>query len=195
MSYPGNAGSRARLRLGRLPRLWCKPGSRELSPPKFPPPRHRCGTPFRVALGLRRVRHEMPNKPPWRHRHRAAPRRPPYSYNSDANSKYRQNAFAIRICSGVRHSGSNSAGEHSILPLVGPFGLPALARQRRPRGAPRSTRITRNSGPAVARTPAFAADVLTSSQHAASRAHPTRLTHSVRCHFLVAMPPRRKARS
>jgi hypothetical protein len=30
-----------------------------------------------------------------------------------AISKYRQNAFAIRICSGVRRSGSNSAGEHT----------------------------------------------------------------------------------
>ena len=28
-------------------------------------------------------------------------------------SKYRQNAFAIRICSGVRHSGSKSAGEQT----------------------------------------------------------------------------------
>jgi hypothetical protein len=30
-----------------------------------------------------------------------------------AISKYRQNAFAILICSGVLHSGSNSAGEHT----------------------------------------------------------------------------------
>jgi hypothetical protein len=27
-----------------------------------------------------------------------------------ASSRYRQNAFAIRICSGVRHSGSKSSG-------------------------------------------------------------------------------------
>jgi hypothetical protein len=36
----------------------------------------------------------------------------PYPQRSTI-SKYRQNAFAILICSGVRHSGSNSAGEHT----------------------------------------------------------------------------------
>jgi hypothetical protein len=30
-----------------------------------------------------------------------------------AISKYRQSAFAMRICSGVRHSGSSSTGEHT----------------------------------------------------------------------------------
>jgi hypothetical protein len=34
-------------------------------------------------------------------------------HNSAANSKYRQKAFAIAIWSGVRHSGSKSAGEQT----------------------------------------------------------------------------------
>jgi hypothetical protein len=37
-------------------------------------------------------------------------------------SKYLQNAFAILICFGVLHSGSNSAGEHTKM-------LNALARE------------------------------------------------------------------
>ena len=39
--------------------------------------------------------------------------RPCDSYSVVDNSRYRQNAFAICICSGVRHSGSNRAGEHT----------------------------------------------------------------------------------
>jgi len=39
-----------------------------------------------------------------------------------ASSRYLQNPFAIFICSGVWHSGSNSAGEHTNM-------LKALARE------------------------------------------------------------------
>jgi hypothetical protein len=45
-----------------------------------------------------------------------APSRLPASlffHNAVAISRYLQKAFAIRICSGVLHSGSNSAGEHT----------------------------------------------------------------------------------
>src|SRR5580700_103903 len=34
-------------------------------------------------------------------------------YSLVASSRYRQNAFAIPMCSGVLHSGSNNAGEHT----------------------------------------------------------------------------------
>src|ERR1700681_2951055 len=36
-----------------------------------------------------------------------------FLHTLSAISKYRQNAFAIFICSGVLHSGSNNAGEHT----------------------------------------------------------------------------------
>jgi hypothetical protein len=56
-------------------------------------------------------------------------------------------AFAMRICSGVRHSGSNSAGEYSILRLAGPFGRASRRPWRvypaRPSMAERSVGSTR----------------------------------------------------
>jgi hypothetical protein len=57
-----------------------------------------------------------------------------------AISRYLQNAFAIRICSGVLHSGSNSAGEHTkILKAfardVATFNLFNEYRNPMPRGA------------------------------------------------------------
>jgi hypothetical protein len=57
-----------------------------------------------------------------------------------AISKYRQNAFAIFICSGGQHSGSNNAGEHTkILKAfareVATFNRFKLYRNPMPRGA------------------------------------------------------------
>jgi hypothetical protein len=74
----------------------------------------------------------------------------------------------------------------SLFRLAGPFGLPAFARRRRVRGAPPTTHMDRMSGLAFAPTQAFAADALTFSHRAGSRAHPTRLPDSradlrVRC--------------
>jgi hypothetical protein len=37
----------------------------------------------------------------------------PFIHRLFAISEYLQNAFAMRICSGVRHSGSNNAGEQT----------------------------------------------------------------------------------
>jgi hypothetical protein len=53
----------------------------------------------------------------------------------------------------------------TILRRAGPFGLPALARRRRVRGAPPSTHFTYNSGPALASARVFAQHALTFSQH------------------------------
>jgi hypothetical protein len=56
-----------------------------------------------------------------------------------AISKYLQNAFAIRICSGVQHSGSNNAGEHTKMlkafACVATFNRFKLYRKPMPRGA------------------------------------------------------------
>jgi hypothetical protein len=57
-----------------------------------------------------------------------------------AISKYLQNAFAMRICSGVRHSGSNNAGEHTKMlnaraREVATFSRFKLYRKFMPRGA------------------------------------------------------------
>jgi hypothetical protein len=51
-----------------------------------------------------------------------------------AISKYLQNAFAILICSGVRHSGSNSAGEHIFFVWPGRSHVRMFARHRRAKG-------------------------------------------------------------
>jgi len=55
-------------------------------------------------------------------------------YIASAISKYRQNAFAIFICSGVLHSGSNSAGEHTFFVWPGRSHIPVFARHRRAKG-------------------------------------------------------------
>jgi hypothetical protein len=58
----------------------------------------------------------------------------------EANSKYRQNAFALRICFGVLHSGSNNAGEHAKMRSafardVATFNRFKVYRNPMPRGA------------------------------------------------------------
>jgi hypothetical protein len=69
-------------------------------------------------------------------------------YPGLASSRYLQNAFAIRICSGVRHSGSNSAGEHTKMLKafareVATFNRFKLYRKFMPRGASACVEVVR----------------------------------------------------
>ena len=61
-------------------------------------------------------RYTTPWRPSWRLRRRAAKPRLTYSdpflHSSVANSRYQQNAFAIRICSGVRCVASATSGQN-----------------------------------------------------------------------------------